>query len=128
MLKVRRGFSGFAVDDLDAARTFYRETLGFAVDTDDRMGLLALTLPGTDTNVMVYPKPDFVPATYTILNLSVDDIDAAVDSLTAAGVTMLRYDEMGQDERGIARGNGPDIAWFNDPAGNILSVLVESAG
>ncbi len=128
MLKVRRGFSGFAVDDLDAARTFYRETLGFAVDTDDPMGLLALTLPGTDTNVMVYPKPDFVPATYTILNLSVDDIDAAVDSLTASGVTMLRYDEMGQDERGIARGNGPDIAWFNDPAGNILSVLVESAG
>ena len=128
MLQVRRGFSGFAVDDLDAARTFYRETLGFAVDSDDRMGLLALTLPGTDTTVMVYPKPDFVPATYTILNLSVEDIDAAVDSLTASGVTMLRYDGMGQDGRGIARGNGPDIAWFNDPAGNILSVLVESAG
>ncbi len=128
MLQVRRGFSGFAVDDLDAARIFYRETLGFAVDSDDQMGLLALTLPGTDTVVMVYPKPDFVPATYTILNLSVDDIDAAVDSLTASGVTMLRYDEMGQDARGIARGNGPDIAWFNDPAGNILSVLVESAG
>jgi catechol 2,3-dioxygenase-like lactoylglutathione lyase family enzyme len=125
MLQVRRVFSGFAVDDLDAARTFYRDTLGFTVG-DDAMGILRLTLPGTEAPVIVYPKPDFVPATYTILNVSVDDVRAAVAALTSAGVTMLRYEGMGQDDQGIARGQGPDIAWFNDPAGNIISVLTET--
>jgi len=124
MLQVKRAFSGFAVDDLDAARAFYRDTLGFGVK-DNEMGILELTLPGTETRVIVYPRPDFVPATYTMLNLSVDDVGAAVTALTDAGVTMLRYPDMGQDDQGIARGEGPDIAWFNDPAGNIISVLKE---
>jgi catechol 2,3-dioxygenase-like lactoylglutathione lyase family enzyme len=114
-------FSGFAVDDLDAARSFYRDTLGLKV-TDDEMGFITLHLAG-ERPTMVYPKPDFAPATYTILNFSVEDVDAAVDELTARGVELERYDGFDQDERGVARGNGPDIAWFKDPAGNILSVL-----
>jgi predicted enzyme related to lactoylglutathione lyase len=114
-------FSGFAVDDLDAARSFYGETLGLQV-TDEEMGILTLHLAG-DRPTMIYPKPDFTPATYTILNFQVDDVDAAVDELTARGVEFERYEGFEQDERGIARGNGPDIAWFKDPAGNILSVL-----
>jgi predicted enzyme related to lactoylglutathione lyase len=114
-------FSGFAVDDLDAARSFYGETLGLQV-TDEEMGILTLHLAG-DRPTMIYPKPDFTPATYTILNFQVDDVDAAVDELTARGVEFERYEGFDHDERGIARGNGPDIAWFKDPAGNILSVL-----
>ena len=114
-------FSGFAVDDLDAARSFYGETLGLQV-TDEEMGILTLHLAG-DRPTMIYPKPDFTPATYTILNFQVDDVDAAVDELTARGVEFERYEGFDQDERGNARGNGPDIAWFKDPAGNILSVL-----
>ena len=114
-------FSGFAVDDLDAARSFYGETLGLKV-TDEEMGVLTIHLAG-DRPTLVYPKPDFTPATYTILNFQVDDVDAAVDELTARGVEFERYEGFDQDERGIARGNGPDIAWFKDPAGNVLSVL-----
>jgi predicted enzyme related to lactoylglutathione lyase len=114
-------FSGFAVDDIDTARRFYGETLGLNV-TDGPMGVLSLELAG-DRPTMIYPKPDFTPATYTILNFPVEDVDAAVDELTARGVEMERYDGFDQDEKGIARGNGPDIAWFKDPAGNILSVL-----
>jgi predicted enzyme related to lactoylglutathione lyase len=116
-------FSSFAVDDLDAARSFYGETLGLQV-TDEEMGILTLHLAG-DRPTMIYPKPDFTPATYTILNFPVDDIDEAVDELAARGVSFERYDGFEQDEKGIARGNGPSIAWFKDPAGNILSVLQE---
>jgi predicted enzyme related to lactoylglutathione lyase len=114
-------FSGFAVDDIDAARAFYGETLGLRIE-DGPMGVLSLQLAG-DRTTMIYPKPDFVPATYTILNFDVEDVDAAVDELNARGVEMERYDGFEQDEKGIARGQGPDIAWFKDPAGNILAVL-----
>jgi predicted enzyme related to lactoylglutathione lyase len=114
-------FSGFAVDDIAAARGFYGDTLGLRTTEDN--GLLTLHLAG-DRDVMVYPKPDFEPATYTILNFAVDDIDAAVDALAERGVAFELYDGFEQDDHGIARGpSGPYIAWFRDPAGNILSVL-----
>jgi predicted enzyme related to lactoylglutathione lyase len=114
-------FSGFAVDDVEAARTFYGETLGLDV-TDGPMGVLNVRLAG-GASVMIYPKPDFTPATYTILNFQVDDVDAAVDELTSRGIEMQRYDGFDQDDKGIMRGNGPDIAWFTDPAGNVVAVL-----
>jgi catechol 2,3-dioxygenase-like lactoylglutathione lyase family enzyme len=116
-------FNGFAVDDLDAARAFYRDTLGLKV-TDEEMGILSLHLAG-DRPTMIYPKPDFEPATYTILNFQVADVEGAVDELSSRGVEFERYDGFDQDEKGVARtpGGGPDIAWFKDPAGNILSVL-----
>lgn len=118
-------FAGFAVPDIDAAHAFYRDVLGLEVAVES-MGQLSLELRGGGW-VLVYPKPDHTPATYTVLNLEVDDIDRAVDELEAAGVELLRYEGFEQDERGIARGisagHGPDIAWFTDPAGNILSVL-----
>ena len=119
-------FSGFAVDDLDAARSFYRDTLGLEV-TDEEMGILTLHLAGGRAT-MIYPKPDFEPATYTILNFQVGDVEAAVDELSSRGVEFERYDGFEQDEKGVARtpGGGPDIAWFKDPAGNILSVLSEA--
>jgi catechol 2,3-dioxygenase-like lactoylglutathione lyase family enzyme len=118
-----KAFSGFAVDDVEKARAFYGDTLG--VRTSEEHGMLTLHLAG-DRDVLVYPKPDHTPATYTILNFPVEDVDAAVDELTARGVTFERYEGMGQDEKGIMRGQGPDIAWFRDPAGNILSVLKAS--
>jgi predicted enzyme related to lactoylglutathione lyase len=121
MLANTPAFSSFAVDDLDAARSFYGETLGLNI-SDGPMGVLSLELAG-ERPTMIYPKPDFTPATYTILNFQVDDVDAAVDDLTARGVEFERYEGLGQDERGIARGEGPTIAWFKDPAGNILAVL-----
>jgi predicted enzyme related to lactoylglutathione lyase len=118
-----KAYSGFAVDDTEKAREFYGNTLGVNVEVwDEENGLLALHLAG-DRDTLIYRKPDFTPATYTILNFEVDDIDAAVDELTARGVSFERYEGFDQDEKGIARGNGPDIAWFKDPAGNILSVL-----
>ena len=121
-----KAYSGFAVDDLDAAREFYGDTLG--VKTSVEHGLLTLYLAG-DRPTLVYPKPDHTPATYTILNFPVDDIGKAVDELAARGVRFERYDNVGQDDKGIARGlsrgEGPDIAWFKDPAGNLLSVLQE---
>ena len=121
-----KAYSGFAVDDLDAAREFYGDTLG--VKTSVEHGLLTLYLAG-DRPTLVYPKPDHTPATYTILNFPVDDIGKAVDELAARGVRFERYDNLGQDDKGIARGlsrgEGPDIAWFKDPAGNLLSVLQE---
>ena len=115
-----RAFSGFAVDDLKKAREFYGDTLG--LDVSEENGLLTLNLAG-DRATLVYEKPDFVPATYTILNFPVDDVDAAVDQLTERGVQMERYEGFDQDEKGIARNMGPEIAWFRDPAGNILAVL-----
>jgi catechol 2,3-dioxygenase-like lactoylglutathione lyase family enzyme len=113
-------FSGFAVDDVPKAREFYGDTLGLR--TSEEHGMLTLHLAG-DTDVLVYPKPDHTPATFTILNFAVDDIDEAVDALTARGVELERYEGFDQDEKGVMRGNGPDIAWFRDPAGNVLSVL-----
>jgi predicted enzyme related to lactoylglutathione lyase len=118
-------YSGFAVDDLQTAREFYGETLGLKTSMiSEENGVMSLDLAG-DRGTLVYLKPDFVPATYTILNFPVDDIDKAVDELAARGVRFERYDGFEQDEKGIARGPGPSIAWFKDPAGNILSVLQE---
>lgn len=117
-----RAFSGFAVDDVEKAREFYGEALGLR--TSEAYGMLRLHIAG-DRDTLAYPKPDHVPATYTILNFPVDDIAAAVDELTARGVEFERYDGADQDEKGIFRGGGPYIAWFKDPAGNILSVLQE---
>src|SRR2546422_10963418 len=122
MFENTKAFSGFAVDDLQKAREFYGETLG--LKTSEEHGLLTLHLAG-DRDTLVYPKPDHTPATYTILNFPVDDIEEAVDELTSRGVSFERYDGMQQDEKGIHRGGGPYIAWFKDPAGNVLSVLQE---
>jgi predicted enzyme related to lactoylglutathione lyase len=122
MFKDTKAFSGFAVDDVEQARTFYGDTLGIEVEVLVDGNLLDLKLAG-GRNTLVYIKPDFVPATYTILNFAVDDVEAAVDELAQRGVEFERYDGFDQDEKGIARGDGPDIAWFKDPAGNILSVL-----
>src|SRR4051794_10309423 len=122
MLANTKAFSGFAVDDVQEAREFYGDTLG--LKTSEEHGLLTLHLAG-DRPTLIYPKPDFEPATYTILNFPVDDIDKAVDDLAARGVRFERYDGSEQDEKGIFRGGGPYIAWFKDPAGNILSVLQE---
>ena len=122
MFEQTRAYSGFSVDDIPAAKRFYSETLGLRVS--EEYGMLQLHIAG-DRDTLVYPKDDHTPATYTILNFPVDDIDAAVDALAARGVEFERYDGAGQDAKGIARGNGPAIAWFKDPAGNILSVLQE---
>ncbi len=121
MFTKTKAFSSFAVDDIDAARSFYSEKLGLEV-TDGEMGFITLELAG-DRPTMIYPKPDYTPATYTVLNFPVEDVDAAVDELSGRGVEFERYEGFDQDERGIARGDGPDIAWFKDPAGNILAVL-----
>jgi predicted enzyme related to lactoylglutathione lyase len=121
MLSNTPTFSSFAVDDLDAARSFYGDTLGLTV-SDGPMGVLSLDL-ADGRSLLIYPKPDFAPATYTILNFAVDDVDAAVDELGSRGIEFERYEGIEQDEKGVARGQGPDIAWFKDPAGNILAVL-----
>ena len=115
-----KAFSGFAVDDVSKAREFYGETLGLKTSEDN--GLLTLHLAG-DRPTIVYPKPGHTPAEYTILNFPVDDIEQAVDDLTARGVEFERYEGFDQDERGIFHGGGPLIAWFKDPAGNVLSVI-----
>lgn len=120
MLADSRAFSGFSTTDIDACRSFYADTLGIRVT--DENGMLTLHLGG-GSNVLIYPKDDHQPATYTCLNFPVSDIDATVDALAARGVRFLRYEGFSQDERGIARQFGPPIAWFTDPAGNILSVL-----
>lgn len=122
MFENTKAFSGFAVDDLEAAKKFYGETLG--LKTSEHHGLLTLHLAG-GRDTLVYPKPDHAPATYTILNFAVDDIDAAVDELVSRGVQPERYGGLGQDDKGINRAGGPYIAWFKDPAGNILAVLQE---
>jgi catechol 2,3-dioxygenase-like lactoylglutathione lyase family enzyme len=122
MLTYTRAFSGFSVDDLEKAQAFYGETLG--LPTSGEYGLLTLHLAG-GRDTLVYPKADHTPATYTILNFQVDDIESAVDELAGRGVHFERYRGMQQDDRAINRGGGPCIAWFKDPAGNILSVLQE---
>jgi catechol 2,3-dioxygenase-like lactoylglutathione lyase family enzyme len=119
-----RAFSGFAVGDLQEAQKFYGDILGIA--TSENNGLMTLHLAG-GRDTLVYPKPGHVPADYTILNFPVEDIDSAVDELTARGVTFEHYDGLAQDGKGISRGYGPDIAWFRDPAGNILAVLKEAS-
>jgi catechol 2,3-dioxygenase-like lactoylglutathione lyase family enzyme len=120
MFKNTKAFSGFAVDDVDKAREFYAETLGIEVSEEN--GLLTLHI-ADDRPTLVYPRPNHTPAEYTILNFPVDDIDQAVDDLTARGVQFERYEGFDQDERGVMRGEGPPIAWFKDPAGNVLSVI-----
>ena len=123
MFKDTNAFSGFSVNDIPKAKAFYGQTLGLEVS--EEQGMLTLHL-ATGGKVLIYPKADHTPATYTILNFPVDDIEHAVDALSSKGVTFEQYDNL-TDERGIARGiarqQGPDIAWFKDPAGNILSVL-----
>ncbi len=115
--------NGFAVDDIEAAKRFYGETLGLEVSVlSEEFGVSSIKTAGGRETV-VYAKPDFVPATYTILNFEVDDVDEAVDGLAERGISMERYEGFDQDEKGIARGTGPDIAWFKDPAGNILAVM-----
>jgi len=123
MLKDSRAFSGFSVDDIAKAKMFYGEKLGLQVSESN--GMLTLHLAG-DTAVLIYPKPNHTAATFTILNFPVDDIEKAVDQLSNVGVRFERYEgNMKTDAKGIFRGGGPLIAWFKDPAGNILSVLQE---
>jgi catechol 2,3-dioxygenase-like lactoylglutathione lyase family enzyme len=125
MFAQTKAFSGFAVPDLEQAREFYESTLGLNVSEDNDLLVLHLA-GGRDT--LVYPKPDHQPATYTILNFQVDDIDETVDQLTQRGVQFERYDGLEQDEKGISRSPaGPPIGWFTDPAGNILSVLEDAS-
>jgi predicted enzyme related to lactoylglutathione lyase len=118
------GFSGFSVDDVPAALVFYRDTLGLDARESEMSGI---ELQVGSTRVFIYPKPDHVPATFTVLNLVVPDIDAAADALTAEGIELERYPGMPQDDRGIMRGasagEGPDIAWFTDPAGNVIAII-----
>ena len=126
MFENTKAYSGFAVDDLQKAREFYGETLGLRTSViSEEGGVMSLDLAG-DRATLVYQKPDFTPATYTILNFPVDDIEAAVDALVERGVRFERYDDFGQDEKGIARAEGPTIAWFTDPAGTVLSVMEAS--
>ena len=124
MFGTTKAFSGFSVNDLQKAKEFYHGKLGIEV-SENKMGILTLHL-GSGAEVIIYPKPNHQPATFTILNFPVDNIDKAVDELIAKGITFEQYGEpIKTDEKGILRGNGrgPDIAWFTDPAGNILSVL-----
>jgi catechol 2,3-dioxygenase-like lactoylglutathione lyase family enzyme len=123
MFKETKAFSGFAAPDIDAVQRFYGETLG--IETSVEHGLLTLHLAGGARPTLVYPKPDHEPAGYTILNFPVDDVEAAVDELVSRGVEFEHYEGFGQDEKGIMRGQGPDIAWFRDPAGNVLSVIAD---
>jgi catechol 2,3-dioxygenase-like lactoylglutathione lyase family enzyme len=120
MFEQTKAFSGFSVDDIAKAKQFYGETLGLRVS--EQNGMLTLHIAG-DRDTLLYPKDDHTPATFTILNFPVDDVDKAVDELTERGVQFERYDGAEQDEKGIHRGGGPLIAWFKDPAGNILSVI-----
>jgi predicted enzyme related to lactoylglutathione lyase len=123
MLTESRAFSGFAVDDMEAAKRFYGETLGLRL-SDGEMGITILHLAG-DRDTIIYPKPDHEPASFTILNFPVEDIEVAVDALSQRGVRFERYEgtDVETDEKGIFRGGGPLIAWFRDPAGNVLSVI-----
>jgi predicted enzyme related to lactoylglutathione lyase len=123
MFKDTKAFSGFSVNDIPTAKQFYSQTLGLTVTEEN--GMLTLHMAGGN-NVLIYPKPNHVPATYTMLNFPVSDIDKAVDDLIKSGVKFEHYDGMDADAKGIVRGNGgPPIAWFTDPAGNIISVLEE---
>ena len=126
MLADSKAFSGFAADDIEKAKEFYEKTLGLKVSEDH--GLLTLHLAGGN-NVLIYPKANHAPATFTVLNFPVEDVDLAVDELTKRGVRFEIYDlpDIKTDKKGIMRGKGPTIAWFKDPAGNILSVLQQGS-
>jgi catechol 2,3-dioxygenase-like lactoylglutathione lyase family enzyme len=115
-------FSSYSTNDVDACLRFYRDTLG--VEVSEAMGGLGLRF-ANGQRIFIYPKPNHEPATFTVLNFPVDDVDATVDRLTTAGIAFERYPGMEQDEKGIVRGDakGPDIAWFKDPTGNIIAVL-----
>ncbi len=123
MFENTKAFSGFSVDDIAKAKQFYGETLGLRVSESN--GMLTLHIAG-DRDTLVYPKPDHTPAAYTMLNFPVTDIEVAVDELTARGVELEKYEHT--DEKGIFRDMGPLIAWFRDPAGNIIAVLQEEEG
>ena len=125
MLKNSKAFSGFSTRDIPETKEFYSATLG--LDVTESHGVLTLRLAGGN-NVLIYPKPNHVPATFTVLNFSVNDVDLAVDDLTRRGVRFEIYDLPGlkTDQKGIMHGNGPTIAWFKDPAGNILSVIEQT--
>jgi predicted enzyme related to lactoylglutathione lyase len=132
MFKHSPAFRSFSVDDIQKAKDFYANTLGLKV-TEEEMGitLLSIYTEGNSVAIMVYPKPNHTPASFTILNFPVDDVEKTVDALTVKGVVFEKYDypDLKTDEKGIARGNGgPTIAWFKDPAGNILSVLEKRDG
>lgn len=124
MLKTAPAFSGFSSNDIEGAAEFYGTTLG--LDATVSNGLLELKLGGGGT-VMIYPKENHEPATYTVLNFPVPDVERAVDELVGRGVRFEIYEGFPQDDKGIMRGHGPDIAWFKDPAGNILSILSPEA-
>jgi predicted enzyme related to lactoylglutathione lyase len=126
MLEASKAFSGFSANDIGKAKEFYGKTLRLKVS--ESHGVLTLHLAG-DNNVLIYPKPNHVPATFTVLNFPVNDVDQAVDDLTKRGVRFEIYDlpDIKTDKKGIMRGKGPAIAWFKDPAGNILSVLEQDA-
>jgi len=123
MFNPKNAFSGFSVNDTKKAKEFYGKTLGMEIK-DGPMGILDLKV-ANGSSVIIYPKPNHSPADFTILNIPVDNIDEAVDELTGRGVKFIKYNEgeIKTDEKGVMRGNGPNIAWFNDPAGNIISVL-----
>ena len=127
MLQISKAFSSFSVNDLAEAKHFYGQLLGLKIDEEDGMGLALHLNEGSE--VFVYPKDDHVPATFTVLNFRVENIDTAVDTLTAKGITFERYNQpqLQTDHKGISRStnpeNGPSIAWFKDPAGNLLSLL-----
>jgi len=124
MFEHSKAFSSFSTDDMQKAKAFYQETLGLNV-TEGMMGVLELHIEGNTSTLIIYPKPNHTPATFTVLNFAVDDVEKTVDDLTARGVAFEHYNygEIKTDEKGIMRGNGPEIAWFKDPAGNILSVI-----
>jgi predicted enzyme related to lactoylglutathione lyase len=126
MLRDSKAFSGFSANDIEKAKEFYGRTLGLKISESN--GLLTLHLAGGN-NVLIYPKPNHTPAMFTVLNFPVDDVDRAVDELTKRGVRFEIYDlpEIRTDKKGIMRGNGATIAWFKDPAGNILSVIEQEA-
>jgi predicted enzyme related to lactoylglutathione lyase len=126
VLRDSKAFSGFSANDIEKAKEFYGRTLGLKISESN--GLLTLHLAGGN-NVLIYPKPNHTPAMFTVLNFPVDDVDRAVDELTKRGVRFEIYDlpEIKTDKKGIMRGNGPTIAWFKDPAGNILSVIEQEA-
>lgn len=126
MFKTTKAFSSFSVNDIQKAKEFYGQILGLEVSEMSEMNLLTLHLAGGH-RITVYPKPDHTPATFTILNFPADDIDKTVGALTKRGVRFEQYDgAIKTDEKGISRGDGPLVAWFKDPAGNILSVLEEN--
>jgi predicted enzyme related to lactoylglutathione lyase len=126
MLRDSKAFSGFSANDIEKAKEFYGRTLGLKISESN--GLLTLHLAGGN-NVLIYPKTNHTPAMFTVLNFPVDDVDRAVDELTKRGVRFEIYDlpDIKTDKKGIMRGNGPTIAWFKDPAGNILSVIEQEA-